>query len=143
LPSHKENINQTHINITKTSINKKIAFLACCPELAQDLLLLGKIKIGWCMCRIQDNTRPIRCYNYNTFGYNSNNCKNKIESNKYCLKCGDPNHISSNCNNTPKCLSCHEIGHQMNNHKCPLLIEAINKMKQTHILQNSDKRYRK
>lgn len=73
--------------------------------LANQLVQMAKIRIGWVICRIREKLSPRRCFKCLDFGHPAAKCKGHDNSDK-CLRCGEPGHKIGTCSNKSSCLLC-------------------------------------
>lgn len=85
---------------------------------ALKLLELGKIKIGWVMCRILERVLETKCYKCWKYGHTKHQCNGPAREH-LCLKCGQEGHKAISCKNEPYCLHCNKEGHSSGHIKCP------------------------
>jgi hypothetical protein len=96
---------------------------------ANKLLKVGKVRVGWSVCSLRISQQPLRCFKCLGFGHQSKNCKGPDRS-KACWKCGMEDHKSKDCKNAPKCLLCAENDgnkHPTGSLKCKAYKEAVSK----------------
>lgn len=99
--------------------------------LAKKALSLGKIRIGWSICRLREVVSLKKCYKCLEFGHIATGCKNNVDRSKLCRKCGGENHIAKNCTKEPECMFCKSNGekdlkHVAGSFKCPVFKKALN-----------------
>lgn len=91
------------------------AIIALPLDAAKRVLLAGKLKVGWTVCRIREYKRTTSCFRCLESGHIAKACKG-IDRSKMCRKCGEEGHIARNCSNTPSCMLCVETPDQPSNH---------------------------
>lgn len=105
-------------NIRPTSIGKQIATVVVKQKIAQKILEVGRVKIGWINCRIKERVVIQRCYRCLNFGHEARNCQGPNREN-ICLKCGGEGHKVADCSNEEYCCICSKAGHKGGSIKCP------------------------
>ncbi|KAF6197393.1 hypothetical protein GE061_020251 [Apolygus lucorum] len=98
------------------------------PVMRKHLLDIGRVKLIWFSCRIQDNINVSRCYKCQLYGHVSSVCRNK----QICGWCAGLDHAFRDCPNrqkTPCCVNCKaalmECSHDAGSSGCPSLKKAI------------------
>jgi len=99
-------------------------------DIAEQILKLNKIRIGWSICRLRAKVEPRRCYRCLSFGHIASRCRSKHDATKLCFNCGGENHASKDCKLTAVCILCKRSGEQNTAHStlsklCPRYIEAV------------------
>lgn len=61
-------------------------------------LMVGRIRIGWSLCRVVQELDVVRCYNCSQYGHLSKYCKKKTT----CPIYADEDHLLAVCKNTVK-----------------------------------------
>lgn len=107
--------------------NNQIAIIEVEPEEAAILLKEGRIKVGWFLCRIEAHASPARCFNCNSYGHKTFQCKN--ETNNLCYKCSQDGHRAAECPNQAFCKECNKEGHQSGSMHCNVYRNLMNKEK--------------
>lgn len=87
-------------------------------DLAEKLIKMGRIRIGWVNCRVRKWVRLERCFRCQQYGHRTNDCKG-ADRKGVCRKCGSNSHIEKECTEKPFCLTCNSEGHSNNQSKCP------------------------
>lgn len=93
-------------SIRKAYGGTQTAVIGLSAGLANRLLEISKIRIGWVMCRIREKLTPRRCYKCMEFGHNSSKCRSQNNHSDKCLQCGEAGHKIKTCKNNPSCLLC-------------------------------------
>lgn len=99
--------------------SKQNATLIMRSKDADKLLDLGKVRIGWILCRVYERVKEERCFKCWEKGHIKANCKGP-DRGHLCQKCGQEGHIASTCTNKPFCIRCNKEGHQTTSYRCPL-----------------------
>lgn len=108
----------------------QIATIGLPAELAQKVLLVGKIKVGWTVCKLRELIRPLKCFKCLEFGHIANNCKNTDRSDS-CRRCGGSGHHAKQCEKEPLCMLCKRTEglsceHISGSSRCPAYRRALN-----------------
>lgn len=93
---------------------------------AEELIRLGKIKIGWLNCKLIERKREEKCTRCWDIGHHKSNCKGPNREH-LCLKCGKPDHKAAECKNEPYCLQCKEAGHQTGSRRCGKILRGVSR----------------
>ncbi|KAM8702483.1 hypothetical protein ACLKA7_001814 [Drosophila subpalustris] len=106
------------------------ATLTLPKDIAEHLLKLGKIRIGWSVCRLRTEIEPRRCYKCLSFGHIASRCRSKYDAAKLCFNCGGGNHAAKDCKSNANCILCKRTGEQNTAHStlsklCPRYLEAV------------------
>jgi hypothetical protein len=107
------------------------------PNLRREIILLGKIKIRWSMCRVEDFVVITRCFKCLGYGHTSKYCK----SQQKCSYCAEDHHwnecgqqLHTRCSNCLRANSYIQeegkktnVNHNVFSKDCPKLkrIEAL------------------
>lgn len=83
----------------------QIATISLPVELAQKVLLVGKLKVGWTVCKLRELIRPLNCFKCLDFGHTAKDCKNNDRSD-WCRRCGGKGHQAKQCDKDPSCMLC-------------------------------------
>lgn len=94
------------------------------------LLDIGKVKIGWSVCRLRERTTLTKCFKCLGFGHISKHCKSEVDRSKLCRNCGEEGHIAKDCKKQASCMFCKGDNPQQANHvagssKCPVFRRAL------------------
>lgn len=77
-------------------------------ETAKKLAEIGKLRIGWVVCRVRELIIPTKCYRCWHYGHLAKNCKSDVDRSTSCIKCGKQGHKADKCNSKPHCILCSE-----------------------------------
>lgn len=83
----------------------QIAVLKLPFEQAKKALEIGRVRIGWTMCKLREVKRTSQCFRCLDFGHMAKDCKNEDRSKK-CRRCGEEGHFARSCRNSPRCMLC-------------------------------------
>ena len=102
----------------------KTAMVRLAEADATRLLQLGKIRIGWVVCRIREHAEFARCFRCLGYGHGFRGCRNPDRKNA-CWRCGATGHLARCCKATPRCLTCldrgdKDIAHAAGGRSCPV-----------------------
>ena len=96
----------TAVRSMRTSFAETQTAIISLPfEQAKKALAVGKVKIGWTICRLREATKPRMCFRCLDFGHMAKDCKNEDRS-KRCRRCGGEGHIAKDCTKDPQCMLC-------------------------------------
>lgn len=106
------------IRTTKPNSRELVRAFATVPqEIAEELLKIGYVKVGWCRGRLKKCENVRRCFRCFGIGHEQWNCTGPDrKSLGVCIRCGEAGHIMKTCKNEPKCCLCTEAGHSHTNH---------------------------
>ncbi|KAL7725623.1 hypothetical protein ACLKA6_005682 [Drosophila palustris] len=101
---------------------------------AKSLVDLGKIRIGWAVCRIKPVLQPKRCFRCQEYGHYAANCTSEEDRKGACFRCGEKGHEARSCSKPPKCQLCIKKGeksldHSMGSFRCPAYREALSRIR--------------
>lgn len=126
-----------NVKITKKMKTKYMAIVEVDSTTFKNIMEIGKIKIGWCICNVYEHIDILRCFK--CFGYNhkATHCTN----NASCFNCGGNDHKGENCTNQfKKCVNCISInknlglnfdyGHTAYDINCPVFRRYCEKRKE-------------
>lgn len=86
------------------SRDQKRAFVDLATEDANNILKVGRIRIGWISCQMKFWDKPRRCFRCFGFGHLKSDCSGPDRKGQgLCMKCGEAGHLIKNCNKPPKC----------------------------------------
>ncbi|XP_017888502.1 uncharacterized protein LOC108629980 [Ceratina calcarata] len=119
----------------------------CKKETALKLLAAGRMRMGWSDVKIiEADARPLQCYRCWEYGHLSGACKSQIDRSTWCYKCGNKEHIASECLETNMtCRLCEErklaADHRMGSHACSTLrnFKEIDDLKRKNLSKNNPK----
>lgn len=120
-----------NLKITETRWGSKIAEVVIDKARGENLVNLGKVKLGWSVCPIKAKKRIIRCYRCLKLGHSHFECRSKKENDRTitrCFKCTEEGHSAVNCTNQAKCNICNKEGHRADSGICPRFRNKINRL---------------
>lgn len=85
----------------------QVAIVTMPTTTADAILKVGKLRIGWIMCRIREKTPVKRCFRCFGFGHFARECKGPDRS-KLCRLCGKEGHFARECKGQPLCAACND-----------------------------------
>jgi hypothetical protein len=97
------------------------------PDVEADRLLeVGRVRIGWNQCRVQERMVPMRCFQCLRFGHLASRCAaEKRVAAGSCFRCGKEGHLARDCENDPWCHNCGVAGHRGDRVACPEYRKAM------------------
>lgn len=104
--------------------------IAQCPaKVANGLVELGRIKLGWSVARVELMPQKInRCFKCWETGHFINNCKSTVDRSFDCFNCGEMGHKTKDCTERSSCPICKSRNkpylHQCGRTGCSLLTET-------------------
>ncbi|XP_057330853.1 uncharacterized protein LOC130671149 [Microplitis mediator] len=106
-----EGADELKVNITKPNKWGAVrAFIEARCAVATALEALGKVKVGWLVCRIRRWERLDRCFRCHGLGHSAGSCKVKVDRSSLCWRCGQADHQAKACPNPPRCHLCAAVG---------------------------------
>lgn len=113
-------------NLRKIRSGNMMAIVTTDKYLAEKLVNMGKIKVGWTWCRLKNRTNVRICINCLKIGHLAHRCPEEKSEIKKCLKCTETGHIARECTNEVRqCLVCNQSGHSCNNTGCPAFRQVV------------------
>lgn len=100
------------------------ATLIAPSPIADKLLEVSSLRVGWGYCRIVEREELVQCYRCREYGHISKKCEGPDRS-KLCRRCGADDHTSTQCKNPEKCILCTTEGHRDGSLKCPSYQKAL------------------
>ncbi|CAH2092934.1 unnamed protein product [Euphydryas editha] len=98
-----DGVEQLKVNITKPNKWGAVrAFVKVELTGASTLEALGKVKVGWLICRIRRWERLGRCFRCHGPGHMASTCKAEVDRSRLCWRCGRADHQSRTCTNRPR-----------------------------------------
>ncbi|KAM8702461.1 hypothetical protein ACLKA7_001792 [Drosophila subpalustris] len=85
-------------------------------DIADQILKLGKMRIGWAVCRLRAKVEPRRCFKCLNFGHIASRCRSKYDATKLCFNCGGENHTAKDCSSISACIICQRYGEKNTAH---------------------------
>jgi hypothetical protein len=97
------------------------------PDVEADRLLeVGRVRIGWNQCRVQERMVPMRCFQCLRFGHLASRCAaEKRVAAGSCFRCGKEGHLARECENDPWCHNWGVAGHRGDRVACPEYRKAM------------------
>lgn len=92
--------------------------------IAERLVQIGTIKLGWSRCRVRERINISRCYRCLDFGHTANACENAIRE-KICYNCSKDGHNGKECKSESYCMKCKIDGHRADSTGCLLLFRGL------------------
>lgn len=128
LPGLDENIVKS---IRRTYGGTQTAKISLPVAEARRALKVGKIKIGWSICRLRETVTLLKCFRCLEYGHVSKSCRSEQDRSNLCRRCGKEGHISKNCEAEPICMLCRSSGngdkkHVAGSFRCPVFKKALN-----------------
>lgn len=111
------------------------ATISLSAGLANRLLEVAKIRIGWVRCRIREKISPRRCFKCLDFGHLTSNCRSQLDHSGKCLRCGGTGHKIKTCKESPVCMLCSSAAsstksdHVTGCANCPYYQKALQSLK--------------
>lgn len=87
-------------------------------RVAETLIRMGRIKIGWLSCRVREREEVKTCYRCLEAGHEAAACR-EADRSRCRLKCGEEGHKVKECTNEERCTKCGEEGHRIHSSRCP------------------------
>lgn len=110
-------------NMRKAYGDTQTAIISLPTSTANEILKVGKVKIGWTVCPIRAKVQPKSCFRCLEYGHMKHECTG-IDRSKVCMKCGTEGHIAKLCIKPPNCYVCQtdkslHTDHAARSFKCP------------------------
>lgn len=115
------------IRTWKSYGNMQSASIRLPGSVANKLLEVGKVKVGWTVCTLKITEQPERCFKCMGFGHRAAKCQGPDRSD-LCRRCGEKGHIAKGCTKKPKCVLCTDQegrDHPTGCAKCPAFKMAV------------------
>lgn len=97
--------------VTAAANSERYVFkMECDPQTFTAIMSVGKLRIGWDICVVQEIVDVLRCFNCNTFGHPSKYCKEKLT----CPKCSGDHSIGDCKSEEAKCINCVSANRDLN-----------------------------
>ncbi|XP_046742524.1 uncharacterized protein LOC124409152 [Diprion similis] len=110
----------------------QVALLRLPERMARRILAVGKVKVGWCVCRIRERVAVDKCFRCQGYGHRSGECVGADCSNA-CRRCGKAGHKEKDCQASPSCLLCSKnnwkADHFTGSGRCRAFREELSKAK--------------
>lgn len=119
-------------SIRKAYGRTKTAVVSLPADLAKKAIAVGKVRIGWVVCRIRERTSVTRCFRCWDYSHLARNCKGTDRSNQ-CHRCSEGGHVAKDCSEDPCCVLCQGKGrsdHPSGRGSCPALQKALQAVSQ-------------
>lgn len=116
-------------NVRKAYGGTQTATISLPTVIANKLLEIRKVRIGWVYCRIREKIVLKRCFRCLEFGHFVKACKSPNDRTALCIRCGENGHKLKDCKGRPNCLLCKaksvESGHITGSRRCPEYKNAL------------------
>ena len=120
-----QNLGKINIkSMRKTRSGTQIAIICLRAQDAKTALKVGKIKVGWSVCRLREYSPIPRCYRCFHLGHMARKCCNPIDRSSLCTRCGAGGHVAKSCTNDPSCMFC-KGAHTVLSTTCPKYLEML------------------
>lgn len=120
------------VSLRKAYGGMQTATVSLPANMAKSLLNVGKVKIGWSVCRLRERTALTKCFKCLEFGHISKQCRNVEDRSKRCRNCGEEGHIAKDCKKPASCMFCRKDSPQHADHvagssRCPVFRRALSR----------------
>ncbi|XP_036347233.1 uncharacterized protein LOC118756584 [Rhagoletis pomonella] len=110
----------------------KTATLLLPAPIANKLLAVRKVRVGWVIGRIREKTQPVKCSKCLEFGHLAWNYKSTFDVKNACFNCGEPNLEAVECKKEAKCTICSrrnpsQVKHRTGGKEYPYYKDALKK----------------
>jgi Zinc knuckle len=118
-----------NVRLRKTYGSTQAATINVPVDVANKLLKVGKVKVGWSVCHLRAYRQLLRCFKCMEFGHQAKNCQG-VDRSKACWNCGKNGHQGKACKDPPRCMLCKvDDGneHSTGGRKCKAYLEALSR----------------
>lgn len=128
LKENQQRVSKETITLKKNRWGGFTAELSVDRSTAKALTELGKIHIGWSVCRVKQKIKIIRCFSCLKIGHSAYECRNKGgNKTKKCFNCTQEGHSAVDCAKPSWCNTCTVTGHRADSAQCPVFRKKINR----------------
>lgn len=112
-------------SLRKAYYGTQSAVVTLPTEAAKKVTKVGKLRIGWAICRVRELLKPMKCYKCWQYGHIARNCNSSVDRSKSCIKCGKDGHKADKCTAEPCCILCsggnvnEDVKHFAGSSRCP------------------------
>jgi hypothetical protein len=118
------------IKLRKTHGSTQMGTFKVSVAVANKMIEVGKVKVGWSVCRLRRSQQLLRCYKCLGFDHVAKHCRSEFDHSKTCWRCGLEGHKAMYCTNSAKCTLCKESegnAHPTGSLLCKAYKEAVSK----------------